>query len=56
MPVLPRLIPRAEIAAEALKTGNSRIFATTPIAELPAAQVPALRRDICWTGTKTIRI
>jgi tRNA threonylcarbamoyl adenosine modification protein YeaZ len=38
MPELPRLLPKAEIAAEVAK-GVSKIFAATPVVELPDAPV-----------------
>jgi tRNA threonylcarbamoyladenosine biosynthesis protein TsaB len=39
MPELPRLLPKAEIAAEVTKAGLPEIFAATPVAELPDAPV-----------------
>ena len=36
---LPRLVPRAEIVAEISKANRNRIFATSRIPELPAAEV-----------------
>jgi len=36
---LPRLVPRAEIVAEISKAAVKRIFVTSPIAELPQAEV-----------------
>ena len=36
---LPRLVPRAEIVAEISKANRNRIFATSLIPELPAAEV-----------------
>jgi len=36
---LPRLVPRAEIVAEISKAAVKRIFVTSPIAELPEAEV-----------------
>jgi tRNA threonylcarbamoyladenosine biosynthesis protein TsaB len=39
LPELPRLIPRAEIGAEISKVNLERIFATSPIPELPEAEV-----------------
>lgn len=36
---LPRLVPRAEIAAEISKANRNRIFATSLIPELPEAEV-----------------
>ena len=39
LPELPRLVPRAEIGAEISKANLKPIFATSPIAELPEAEV-----------------
>jgi len=39
LPALPRLIPRAELEAEIEKAGVKRIFATSPVAELPGGEV-----------------
>jgi tRNA threonylcarbamoyladenosine biosynthesis protein TsaB len=36
---LPRLVPRADIGAEISKLNVKRIFATSPVAELPDAEV-----------------
>lgn len=35
MPELPRLVPKAEVAAEVEKVGLPEVFAATPVAELP---------------------
>jgi tRNA threonylcarbamoyladenosine biosynthesis protein TsaB len=51
---LPRLVPRAEIGAEISKANLKRIFVTSPIPELPEAEVvlPHARylagRDECY--------
>jgi tRNA A37 threonylcarbamoyladenosine modification protein TsaB len=39
MPGLPRLVPKAEIAAEVAKAGLPQVFATTPLAELADVEV-----------------
>jgi tRNA threonylcarbamoyl adenosine modification protein YeaZ len=39
MPELPRLLPKAEVAAEVAKADLPKIFAATPVAELPDAPV-----------------
>jgi tRNA threonylcarbamoyl adenosine modification protein YeaZ len=39
LPELPRLVPRAEIGAEISKANLKPIFVTSPIAELPEAEV-----------------
>jgi tRNA threonylcarbamoyl adenosine modification protein YeaZ len=36
---LPRLVPKAEIAAEVAKTGVQQVFATTPLVELADVEV-----------------
>ena len=36
---LPRLVPKAELGAEISKTNPKRIFATSPVAELPDVEV-----------------
>jgi hypothetical protein len=35
MPELPRLLPKAEVAAEVANAGLPEMFAATPVAELP---------------------
>jgi tRNA threonylcarbamoyladenosine biosynthesis protein TsaB len=51
---LPRLVPRPEIGAEISKSVVKRIFVTSPIAELPEAEVVLpharylLSRDKCY--------
>jgi tRNA threonylcarbamoyladenosine biosynthesis protein TsaB len=39
LPELPRLVPRAELGAEISKANLKRVFATTPVAELPDLEV-----------------
>ena len=39
LPELPRLVPRAELRAEISKVDVERIFATSPVAELPDVEV-----------------
>jgi tRNA threonylcarbamoyladenosine biosynthesis protein TsaB len=39
LPELPRLVPRAEIGAEISKANRKRVFATSPVAELPDIEV-----------------
>ena len=39
LPELPRLVPRAELGAEISKANLKRVFATSPVAELPDVEV-----------------
>jgi tRNA threonylcarbamoyl adenosine modification protein YeaZ len=39
MPELPRLFPKAEVAAEVAKAGLPEVFAATPVPELPNVEV-----------------
>ena len=39
LPELPRLVPRAELGAEISKANLKRLFATSPVAELPDVEV-----------------
>ena len=49
MPELPRLVPKAEIAAEVAKAGLKQVFATTLLAELPEVEV-VLPQARCLLG------
>ena len=39
LPALPRLIPRADLEAEISKSNLNRVFATSPVTELPEVEV-----------------